>query len=87
MSTKIHAAAVSERHVIGIILTPGQAGDAPVGEELIERIIEIESVEAVGADKAYDSDAIREALRKAGKEAVIPPRSNRLKPAEYDKIK
>jgi transposase len=73
--------------VLGIVLTAGQAGDAPVGEELTARVVEIESVDAVSADKAYDSNAIRQALEKAGKEAVIPPRSNRLKPASYDKEK
>ena len=44
-------------------------------------------MEAVGADRAYDSDAIRTLIAAAGKEAVIPSRSNRLRPADYDKEK
>ena len=39
------------------------------------------------ADKAYDSDAIREELRVRGAEAVIPSKSNRNKPAAFDKEK
>src|ERR1700720_4194125 len=35
-------------------------------------------------DKGYDSDAIRDDLTKRGIEPVIPPRSNRKTPVEYD---
>ena len=37
------------------------------------------------ADKGYDSDAIVERAREAGMKTVIPPRSNRKTPREYDK--
>lgn len=85
MSTKIHPVAVSESQVLGLILTGGQAGDAPVGEEMLEEVLAREEIKAVGADRAYDSDAIRAMIAAAGKEAVIPPRSNRVEPPEYDK--
>ncbi len=35
-------------------------------------------------DKGYDSDAIRDDLTKRGIAPVIPPRSNRKTPIEYD---
>lgn len=79
--------AVSEFQVLGLVLTGGQAGDAPVGEELLLEVLAREQIKAVGADRAYDSDAIRALLAAAGKEAVIPPRSNRRAPADYDKEK
>ena len=79
--------AVSEHQVLGLILSSGQAGDAPVGEEMLAEVLTKEEIKAVGGDRAYDSDAIRAMILAAGKEAVIPPRSNRLKPAEYDKEK
>ena len=41
--------------------------------------------EAVLADKGYDADYIVEAVHKMGAEAVIPPRSNRRTPRDYDK--
>ena len=40
---------------------------------------------AVLADKGYDSDANRAAVRKAGAEPCIPPRKNRAEPIAYDR--
>jgi transposase len=37
------------------------------------------------ADKGYDSDAIVQQAESAGMQVVIPPRSNRKQPREYDK--
>ena len=79
--------AVSESQVLGLVLTGGQAGDAPVGEEMLAEVLTKEEIKAVGGDRAYDSDAIRAMILAAGKEAVIPPRSNRVKPADYGKEK
>ena len=87
MSTKIHVASISEHHALEVILSGGQEGDAPVGEALLDEVLAYEEVQAVGADRAYDSDAIRARIAAAGKEAVIPPRSNRCQPATYDKEK
>ena len=78
---------VSESQVLGLVLTGGQAGDAPAGEEMLAEVLTNEKIKAVGADRAYDSDAIRQMLKAAGKEAVIPPRSNRVAPPEYDQEK
>ena len=36
------------------------------------------------ADRAYDADRIRDVIRAAGAEPVIPPRRHRLKPVPYD---
>ena len=37
------------------------------------------------ADKGYDSDANRAAIRRQGAEPCIPPRKNRTEPIEYDR--
>jgi len=37
------------------------------------------------ADKGYDSDAFVETIESRGAEAVIPPKSNRVNPREYDR--
>ncbi len=87
LGTKIHAVVFNERQVLGVILTGGQVGDAPAGEELLEGVLERPEVEAVAADRAYDSDAIRAMLARAGKEAVIPPRANRRDKPAYGKEK
>ena len=78
---------MNERHVFGLILSGGQAGDAPVGEEMLAHALQREEVTAVGGDRDYASDAIRQALAQANKEAVIPPRSNRTNPPDYDREK
>lgn len=85
MSTKIHALGLDERHVLGLALSAGQAGDAPVGEEMIAQVVLLEEISALSADRAYDSDAIRARLAQAGIAAVIPPTANRLQPPAYDK--
>jgi transposase len=36
-------------------------------------------------DKGYDADAIRDDLEQRGIEPIIPPRSNRKEPIEYDR--
>jgi transposase len=41
--------------------------------------------DAVIADKAYDSNAIRDTVRAAGMKAVIPSIHSRKKPIRYDK--
>ena len=42
------------------------------------------AAEVVIGDKGYDSDALVEAIRGQGAEAVIPPKKNRKIPREYD---
>ncbi|MBE7158823.1 MAG: IS5 family transposase, partial [Rhodospirillales bacterium] len=87
LSIKVHTVAVSESQVLGVILSGGQEGDAPVGEEMLAEVLACKEIKAVGADRAYDSDRIRALLAVAGKEAVIPPRSNRTNPPAYDQEK
>ncbi len=87
LSTKTHTASVSEPRVLEGFLSGGQAGDAPAGEGRLAEVLAYEEIEAVGGDRACDSDAIRALSAAAGKEAVIPPRCNRRRPAVYDKEK
>ncbi len=68
-------------------MTPGQAGDAPQYPGLMAAVPAECPVEAAGADRSYDSDAIRSDLEAQGIEPVIPPRSNRKQAIRYDKSK
>lgn len=61
-----------------IRITAGQAGDAPVGEEMIDAINLDDGMAQAALDKAYDSNAIRAKLVAKGIEPVIPPKANRL---------
>ena len=82
MSTKIHATVDALGNPIGIHLTPGQAHDLVGADELLPSL----EAKIVIADKAYDADGrVIEPLRAAGKDPVIPPKSNRKDPRLYDK--
>ncbi|MFG1316903.1 IS5 family transposase, partial [Xanthobacter autotrophicus] len=74
LTTKIHALVDAEGRPIHLLLTAGQAGDAPAGRELLARL-------APGgillADKAYDTDAIRAETAERGGFANVPPRTIR----------
>jgi hypothetical protein len=42
-------------------------------------------MDALLADKAYDADAVREALEEIEVEAVVPSKSNRKQPRAFDR--
>ena len=67
---------------VAFLLTGGQISDyIPALELLGDR-----QAEAVLADKGYDSDKIVEHVEKTMQaKAVIPPRTNRKQPRDYDK--
>jgi transposase len=85
LSTKIHALCGSESDAVDIRITAGQAGDAPVGEEMIDVLDTREGIRQAAMDKAYDSNAIRAKLAAKGIDPVIPPKANRLEIILYDK--
>jgi len=58
---------------LGFILTAGQVGDVLSAPALLEGF----QAKAVLADKAYDSNALRQIIADSGAEAVIP--SNRTR--------
>jgi putative transposase len=79
LSTKIHAAVDGRGRPLAILLTPGQAGDAPMMLPLLT-VLRVERTigrprtrpDRVLADKAYSSRAIRTHLRSRGITSVIP---------------
>lgn len=81
MTTKIMALTDALGNLIDFRLLPGQAHDLRGTAALIERL----SGGKLLADRAFDANWLREALAKAGTEAVIPPKSNRRFPAEFDR--
>ncbi len=81
MSTKIHAATDALGNPVRLLFGPGQRNDMTKAHALIEGF----EADAVIADKGYDADHLREAVHASGAEPVIPPKSNRRTPIEYDK--
>ncbi|MFE6525216.1 IS5 family transposase [Streptomyces sp. NPDC057794] len=84
LSTKVHLASDSYARPLALHVTAGQAGDAPAFEAVMAGIRVPRSgrgrprtrPEAVLADRAYSSRAIRGQLRRRGIRAVIPQPSD-----------
>jgi transposase len=82
LSTKIHALVDALGNPLAFLLTTGQAHDLVGADALLPQM----AADQLIADKAFDADArVREPLARAGKSAVIPPRPNRLAPADFDR--
>lgn len=65
---------------VAVLLTPGQASDLGQAELLLDEV----DLQAFLADKAYDADALIEALDERGITPVIPPKANRLMQRKTD---
>jgi transposase len=79
--TEIHAAVSPLGHPVRLHLTGANAADRPHLPALIAGV----GTAAVLADKGYDADTNRAAIRAAGAEPVIPPRKNRVEVIGYDR--
>ncbi len=71
LTTKIHAPVDAEGRAIRLVLTAGQAGDAPAAHALLS---DVRAGSVLLADKAYDTDAIRSQTASRGAFPSIPPR-------------
>ena len=81
MSTKIHAATDALGNPVRLLFGPGQRHDVTRSHELVRGF----KPDAVIADKGYDADHLRNAIRDMEALAVIPSRSNRKASRDYDK--
>ena len=91
-------AASDDRTAVAFSLSPGQAHDAPEGRKLLAGMAKAADAAATGdaapavaagtalvMDKAYEDDATRALARELGFEPVVPPKSSRAEPWEYDR--
>ena len=82
LSTKIHTLVDALGYPIAFHLTGGEAHDLVGADHLLPDM----EADALIADKAFDADTrVIEPLSAAGKTAVIPPKSNRKTPREFDR--
>lgn len=84
-TTKIHMVAADARTAITFALSPGQAGDAPEGRALLQSLGRPNRPLHLIMDKAYEGDETRQLALDLGFIPVVPPKSNRLEPWEYDR--
>jgi len=73
LTTKIHLLADALGRPLRLLLTGGQVHESRVAETMLEDI----DADAVIADAAYDSNAIRGRVEAAGMQAVIPSNRSR----------
>ena len=66
-------------------LTPGQAGDAPQGRELLRAGGMAPRGCHLLMDRAYEGDETRQLALELGFTPVVPPHPNRISPWEYDR--
>jgi transposase len=81
VTTKILALADALGNLTDFRLLPGQAHDLRGTAALIKGL----ACGQLLADRAFDADWLRDALNGVGIEPVIPPKSNRRCPAEFDR--
>lgn len=80
LTTKIHAIVDAQGLPIRLALSPGQAHDASLIEELLEGL---PRGAVLLGDRAYDADKIRADQVKRGGWANIPPKRNRVNPIVF----
>lgn len=81
LTTKIHVLCNELGLPIRFHLTPGQEHDAPACHVLLDQL---QPGQIVLADKAYDADWIRNMIWEQGAIDVIPSKSNRKMPKEFE---
>ena len=79
-SSKLHAACDALGNPIRFFVTAGQRSDYIKALDLVKG----QKMGALIADKGYDANYMIDAARDVGAEAVIPPRSQRKTPRNYD---
>ncbi len=82
MNTKLHAVADARGRPIGFFMSAGQISDYTGAAALLG------SLPKAGwllADRGYDADRFREALKDKGIKVCIPGRRSRRKAVKYDK--
>ncbi len=80
-TTKIHAICDLLGRPVALTLTPGNTSDIKAAELLKTQVSRFRRLIA---DRGYDADSFREALKDAGTVSVIPGRSNRKRRIRYD---
>lgn len=77
--------AASDQCAVFFSLSPGQAGDAPEGRNLLTALGKASEPCAMIMDRAYEGDETRKLVSELGFSPVVPPKSSRAEPWEHDK--
>lgn len=78
-------AAGSDRDGVMFALSAGNCGDAPEGRALLRQLGPVDHPVYFLMDQAYEGDETRALAEELGYIPVVPPKSNRKNPWNYDK--
>ena len=81
----IYVVAASDRDGVMFALPAGNCGDAPEGRALLRRLGPVNQPVYLLMDRAYEGDDTRALAAELGYIPVVPPKSNRKNPWDYDK--
>jgi transposase len=82
LTTKIHAVVDANGNPFHLKLTEGQAHDGRSADDMLDSV---GKGQTLLADRAYDSDALRETLAERGAKANIKPMPNRVNIPKFNK--
>ena len=77
--------AADARTAITFALSPGQAHDAAEGRQLLRKLGRPKWPIHLLMDRAYEGNETRQLALDLGFIPVVPPKSNRIEPWEYDR--
>ena len=77
--------AASDRDGVKFTLSAGNCGDAPEGRALLRQLGPVDHSVYLLMDRAYEGDETRALAMELGYIPVVPPKSNRKNPWNYDK--
>ena len=77
--------ATSDRDGVVFALSAGNCGDAPEGRALLRQLGPVDHPVYLLMDRAYEGDETRALAVELGYTPVVPPKSNRKNPWDYDK--
>ncbi len=84
-NTKLHMVAASDRDGVMFSLSAGNCGDAPEGRSLLQQLGPVDHPVHLLMDRAYEGDETRALAVELGYIPVVPPKSNRKNPWDYDR--
>jgi transposase len=82
LTTKIHAVVDANGNPFTLKLTEGQAHDGRSADDMLDSV---GAGQTLLADRAYDSDALRETLEARGAKANVKPMPNRVNIPKFNK--
>ena len=84
-NTKLHMVAASDRDGVMFSLSAGNCGDGPEGRTLLQQLGPADHPVYLLMDRAYEGDETRALAVELGYIPIVPPKSNRKNPWDYDK--